>query len=273
MAQSDWLIDLSQRLYETAVKLYPAPFRADYEAEIIWLFNRMCQDAFAQAGYPALAAVWLRTISDFAFSLCEQHWQTWRSDTMENDTKLLRLIASINVSVIGLLAILALGWGIFALGFHRNGLLARPFTTVHWSHPLDSEVPEFTVYRATADEETVCSAVPGEAYTAVPRSNIQSGQSGVRPTPSSPDIPQLSWHTLKDNYQMNRGDIFCYKIELITGAGSVEKLIPNKIGASFYDWNMIAFGFVSLIMGLGLVILARQTLRLAGRIAEPVTAT
>ena len=272
MAQSNRLIDLSQRLYETAVKLYPAPFRADYEPEIIWLFNRMCQDAFAQAGYPALAAVWLRTIPDFTSSLCEQHWQTWRRDTMENDTKLLRLIASINVSVIGLLAILALGWGIFALGFHRNGLLARPAVTVFWSTynfdagAYDADISEFIVYRAAANEETICSALPPEAYHVIPQDNLRSGGIGA------PENKSAVWYELKDNYHMKRGDLFCYQVVGMTDAGVTKAFIHNKAAVPRYNWGLITLGVLAAVVGMGLIFLVRQTLRLAGKLAEPVTA-
>jgi hypothetical protein len=273
MTRLNWLMILSQWVYRTAVKLYPLPFRVEFEEEMVWLFNETCQEALTRTGYMGLTAVWLRTIADFAISLGEQHWLIWRGmTTMNDDAKLLRLITTINIAVIGIVAVIMSGWGIYAAAFHTNGLLPRPAITLFWSTfnfetgAHDPNISAFIVYRAAADEETICSSLPIEAYQVIPQDNLRSGRM------STPENKPAVWYELKDNYRMKRGDLFCYQIVGMTDSGITRSFIHHKAAAPGYNWGLIAMGVLAAVVGMGLFFLARQTLRLAGKIAEPVTA-
>lgn len=62
----------SSRIYSQLVRLYPKRFREEYATEMARLFGEQCRDA-RERGFAGIAALWLRTIHDLAFSLIREH--------------------------------------------------------------------------------------------------------------------------------------------------------------------------------------------------------
>jgi hypothetical protein len=268
MGLSNWLLAFSRWWYGTAVKLYPTQFRTEFEAEMVWLFGLLCRDAVAQAGYAALLKVWWRTASDLILSVGEQHWLVWRDKmSFEDDSKLLRLVAAL----CGLLAIVALGWGIYATAFHANGLAVRPSITINWQAPPDSEASEFVVYRAPVEQEeaVACMSVSPADYVPIPQ-NISRVGGIYQVLALSEENLIARKYQLEDDYQVKRGDLFCYKVERLLSTGSTETIARNyKFGVPGYHWGVIASGFTAVLLAWGLVLLMRRLWGLATRLGKP----
>jgi hypothetical protein len=183
------------------------------------------------------------------------------------DSKLLRLVAAL----CGLLAIFALGWGIYATAFHANGLMVRPSITVNWQAPPDSEASEFVVYRAPVEPEeaVACMSVSPADYVPIPQ-NISRVGGIYQVLALSEENLIARKYQLEDDYQVKRGDLFCYKVERLLSTGSTETIARNyKFGVPGYHWGVIASGFTAVLLAWGLVLLMRRLWGLATRLGKP----
>jgi hypothetical protein len=65
----------SERAYRVLLRLYPRPFRARYEDEMVRLFLDQMRDARESERRRALAAHWLHSLTDIATSAPTEHLQ------------------------------------------------------------------------------------------------------------------------------------------------------------------------------------------------------
>jgi hypothetical protein len=68
-------VTASERAYRVLLRVYPRPFRARYEDEMVRLFRDQMRDARESERRGALAAHWLHALTDIATSAPTEHLQ------------------------------------------------------------------------------------------------------------------------------------------------------------------------------------------------------
>ena len=58
----------STSIYRRLLFFYPEDFRREYAGEMARYFGELCEDALRRGGFPALVAMWVRTLSELALS-------------------------------------------------------------------------------------------------------------------------------------------------------------------------------------------------------------
>src|SRR5687768_12575083 len=71
--KTDRWIALSLRFYRQLLHLYPQPYRATYEMEMIRAFKNQCRDADQQQGRIGILFLWSRTLVDVGISVVREH--------------------------------------------------------------------------------------------------------------------------------------------------------------------------------------------------------
>jgi predicted permease len=69
-------------LYRTLLRCYPAPFRREYGAEMVWAFAEQVREARRRGGWSAETSIWLKTLFDLLLTAPREHyhviWQDMR---------------------------------------------------------------------------------------------------------------------------------------------------------------------------------------------------
>jgi len=68
-------LNLSIRLYEALINIYPTEFRQDYGVLMVQVFGDCCRRAFREAGMSGLLLLWWRTLLDTVKTAIEEHSQ------------------------------------------------------------------------------------------------------------------------------------------------------------------------------------------------------
>ena len=108
----------SERLYAEFVRLYPAPFRAEFAAEMERLFQEQYGDA-RNAGALSITSFWFRTLRDLGSSLVREHIEELKANmnthsllrSCSKNLTFTRLLLGLTVCLVGscvLLTLLAL---------------------------------------------------------------------------------------------------------------------------------------------------------------------
>jgi hypothetical protein len=113
-----------------------------------------------------------------------------------NDKQLLRL----TTAVVGGIALLALGWGLYFVAVHPHSLLARPVITIAWWFDHDA-IANVQVYRANADRDTICWDMDAAVYHELPTRYFSLIKGASQPSGASR-------YKLEDHYRMARGELF-----------------------------------------------------------------
>ena len=65
-------ISWSSRIYRWLISAYPATFRAEYGAEMVWYFEDICRDTLHKKGVWAVLMLWLRLLSDWSLTVVKE---------------------------------------------------------------------------------------------------------------------------------------------------------------------------------------------------------
>lgn len=68
-------LQLSARVYEGLLVVYPKRYRAEYGPAMAQLFRDLARESYGQARGWGLAGLWLRVLADTSRSAGEEHWQ------------------------------------------------------------------------------------------------------------------------------------------------------------------------------------------------------
>jgi hypothetical protein len=260
MQPQHWFIFLLRQMYKRMLKLYPPQFRSQYEVGMMQLFDDICRDTLKNPTCVSLLDLWLRITDDFIRSFLEQYWYTWKEmiPFMKSDQQILRTTSIL----LWLIATPSLLWALFFIGFHRNGLIASPYVEVHWSLPANFQGSDPIVYRAAVTPTSTCYNVPASDFIQVPQKTLRSGITSL----------ETQWYTLTDRYRMQRGEVFCYRVEAVTDRGVAETIVAPKAAAANYDWAMITIALLGIIVSSGMIYLARRLHQLATEFNRPLSA-
>ena len=66
-------IDLSVRIYNRLLAVYPGRFRAEYGQPMVQLFRDVCRRDYRRHGWPGVASLWARTSLDLVRTTVEEH--------------------------------------------------------------------------------------------------------------------------------------------------------------------------------------------------------
>lgn len=67
------LVAWSARVYESLLRLFPAPFRRLYGAQIVQVFRDLCGETYARAGRAGVARLWVASVWDLGVSALGEH--------------------------------------------------------------------------------------------------------------------------------------------------------------------------------------------------------
>jgi hypothetical protein len=59
------VLEVSRRVYESSLALYPGEFRREYGTEMVEVFDEQVSDAYSRNGFPGLLRVWFRAMREF----------------------------------------------------------------------------------------------------------------------------------------------------------------------------------------------------------------
>ena len=81
-------VDLSVRIYQLLVSIYPSSFRLEYGSLMVQVFRDSCLQAFRQMSLIGLLSLWGRTLVDTLLSVIEQYSNRGAEMTRSNQLKM-----------------------------------------------------------------------------------------------------------------------------------------------------------------------------------------
>jgi hypothetical protein len=59
------VLEVSRKVYERSLVLYPSELRRDFGAEMVEVFDAQVADAYSRSGFPGFLCVWFRAMREF----------------------------------------------------------------------------------------------------------------------------------------------------------------------------------------------------------------
>lgn len=59
------VLEVSHKLYERSLVVYPSELRRDFGAEMVEVFDKQVSEAYSRSGFPGLLRVWLSATREF----------------------------------------------------------------------------------------------------------------------------------------------------------------------------------------------------------------
>jgi hypothetical protein len=76
--RQNFAVHVSRRIYRWLLRAFPRDHRLEWADSMEQLFRDCAVDAFSRSGYFGLAALWLRTLGDYATSIFREYWRPRR---------------------------------------------------------------------------------------------------------------------------------------------------------------------------------------------------
>lgn len=59
------VLEVSRKVYETSLVLYPSDLRREFGAEMVEVFDEQVSEAYSRSGFPGLLRVWISATREF----------------------------------------------------------------------------------------------------------------------------------------------------------------------------------------------------------------
>jgi len=59
------VLEVSRRVYESSLALYPSEFRSEFGADMVDVFDEQLSEAYGRSGFPGLVRVWFSATREF----------------------------------------------------------------------------------------------------------------------------------------------------------------------------------------------------------------